>query len=76
MNVPVTVPDLGTSAVTLSVWHVEDGERVDDGDRVVEVLIAGAVVDLSAPAGGRLTRHQVVNGDRLTAGQVVAYIES
>lgn len=74
MTVPLIVPDLGTPAVTLSVWHVSDGERVEEGDRVVEVLIPGAVIDLSAPAAGRLSRCLASVGARLTDGQVIAII--
>ena len=41
-----------------SLWHVRLGERVTEGDRVAEVLIPGATVDVHAPASGTSTESR------------------
>ena len=73
--IPITLPDLGTPRVTLSVWHVRPGERVYEGDRVLEVLIPGATFDVPAPATGVMGEPAAVPNDPLIAGQVLGFIQ-
>ena len=75
MRKAVTMPDLHAPAPVVSVWFVEPGEHVYAGDRVVEILIAGATVDVSAPASGRLVEKLVWPDEAVTPGQVLGYIE-
>jgi biotin carboxyl carrier protein len=74
-GVPITVPELGSPRATFSLWHVQVGDRVTEGDRVAEVLIPGAVFDVAAPATGVLATRTVQPGDALAAGQVLGEIE-
>jgi pyruvate/2-oxoglutarate dehydrogenase complex dihydrolipoamide acyltransferase (E2) component len=69
------VPELGSDRVTFSHWHVRVGDRVTEGDRVAEVLIPGAVFDVSAPVTGTLAERGAQPGDALTADQVLGTIE-
>ena len=75
MRKPVTMPDLGAPAPIVSVWFVAPGERVYAGDRLVEILIAGATIDVPAPATGRLVEKTARPDERVTPGQVLGYIE-
>ena len=50
MRKPILLPELGAGPAVLSVWFAEPGETVFEGDRLVEVLVAGATFDVSAPA--------------------------
>src|SRR5262245_53023745 len=61
MPTPVKLPDLGTAAraIRLSAWFVEPGDRVDAGDRLLEVLISGVTCDVTAPVAGVVTRLEV-----------------
>ncbi len=70
------MPDLsaGTRPVTLSVWLVEPGQRVVEGDRLVEVLLGSATVDLPAPATGVLVEICADEEDTLVPGQLLAVI--
>lgn len=70
----MVVPELGTPRAALSLWHARPGDRVYDGDRVAEVVIRGAVVDIAAPAAGVLGEWLARPGDPLAAGQVIAEI--
>ena len=74
-GVPITLPDLGTSEATVSVWYVGVGEQVFEGDRVIEVLIRGATFDVPAPVTGFVRDRHVLAGDPVTVGQVLGIID-
>jgi pyruvate/2-oxoglutarate dehydrogenase complex dihydrolipoamide acyltransferase (E2) component len=71
------LPDLGlrNQAARLSVWLVEDGSEVTEGDRLVEILLGNATVDLPAPASGILRHSSVAEDDVLVVGQLLGEIE-
>ena len=71
----MTLPELGSPRPVLSLWYVGTGERVYEGDRVVEVLIPGATFDVSAPATGIVVERLALPNDPLTAGQVLGRID-
>jgi pyruvate/2-oxoglutarate dehydrogenase complex dihydrolipoamide acyltransferase (E2) component len=68
--------DLGDTPVTACSWHVKVGQRVVEGDRLLEVLAGDVTVDLPSPATGVLAERRVEIDDRLTVGQVLAVIEA
>jgi pyruvate/2-oxoglutarate dehydrogenase complex dihydrolipoamide acyltransferase (E2) component len=71
----IIMPDLGVGPVSLSVWFVEPGDSVLQGERVLEVLAAGATFDITAPATGRLLHKEAFSREFLTPGQVLGVIE-
>ena len=75
MRKPVTMPDVGTAAAKVSVWFVTAGERVYAGDRLVEILIPGATIDVPAPVSGRLAQKSAWPDQPVSPGQVLGYIE-
>jgi len=75
LTTPLLLPDLGSDRATFSLWHVAVGERVRLGERVAEVMIPGALVDISAPVAGVLTECAVREGEVLSAGQLLGVIE-
>lgn len=76
MPVPIHVPDLGTDRARLSLWFVHPGERVHEGDRMAELLIPGATVDVSAPAAGTVLERLVLPGDPVADGQELGTLEA
>lgn len=76
MRMTIVLPDLGAAPVRLSVWFSKPGDVVFEGDRLVEVVVAGATFDVSAPASGRLTEYSAWPRDLLTPGQVLGVMES
>jgi pyruvate/2-oxoglutarate dehydrogenase complex dihydrolipoamide acyltransferase (E2) component len=62
--------------VRLSLWFAAPGESVLEGERLVEVLAAGASFDVAAPATGRLVERRAWPRDLLTPGQVLGEIEA
>jgi pyruvate/2-oxoglutarate dehydrogenase complex dihydrolipoamide acyltransferase (E2) component len=77
MRTEVILPDLGAASgqPILSVWFVEPGERVYVGDRLAEILLAGATFDVHAPVAGRLAEKFAWPNDRLRFGQVLGLVE-
>jgi pyruvate/2-oxoglutarate dehydrogenase complex dihydrolipoamide acyltransferase (E2) component len=76
MRTPVRLPDLGAAPVRLSLWFAAPGDVVFEGDRLAEVLVAGATFDVSSPATGRLVERCVWRHDLLTPGQVLGVVEA
>ena len=73
-RVPVLVPDPGTPRAVLSLWYAHPGDRVFAGDRVAEVLIPGATVDIPAPVDGVLADRFVMPNDGVVVGQVLGEV--
>ena len=78
MRHQLILPDLGLGdvPVTASLWLVEQGKRVTEGDRLLEVLADGVTVDLPAPVTGVLVHVLVSEDERLTVGQPLAVLET
>ena len=77
MATEVLLPDLGLAAgepVLLSIWFADEGDEVVEGDRLVEVLVAGSTFDVAAPATGRLSEILAFPEDELKVGQVLGII--
>ena len=75
--VELHLPDLDLTGVAISVatWHAKPGQRVIEGDRLIEINAGDVTVDLSAPATGLLIDQCVKIDDPLTTGQVLARIQ-
>lgn len=66
--------DLGDLPITACSWYAAAGERVVEGDRLLEVLAGEVTVDLPAPASGILAQRCVASDERLIVGQLLALI--
>jgi pyruvate/2-oxoglutarate dehydrogenase complex dihydrolipoamide acyltransferase (E2) component len=71
----IILPELGAAPIWLSVWFADLGDRVYEGDRLVEVLVGGATFDVSAPATGRLAEKRALPNDPVHPGQVLGLLE-
>jgi len=74
----ITLPELGAEGepIAVSLWLVEPGTEVAEGDPVVEILTGAAVVDLPSPADGVLIERLVEEDDQVEVGQVLGIIEA
>ena len=70
MSRTITPPELG-AAGTFGLWLVRPGERVYAGDRLAEVLIPGAVVDVPAACCGTVCHLDARPGDRVTEATIL-----
>lgn len=78
MPIPITLPELGAGGAVISVssWFVAVGERVDEGECVVEVQLPGATFDVAASAAGILTRKEKNVGTAIGSGDILGWIET
>ncbi len=69
-------PDLGEGLVEGEVvkWHVSEGQHVNEGDPLVDVMTEKATVTLPAPTTGVVQSILVREGERVKVGQVLCII--
>ncbi|MBI2824116.1 MAG: biotin attachment protein [Planctomycetia bacterium] len=74
----LVLPDLGLGElpVTVSLWLVEVGAEVAEGDRLVELAAESVTVDLPAPTSGVLVETLAVEDEEVQVGQVLGVIEA
>jgi pyruvate/2-oxoglutarate dehydrogenase complex dihydrolipoamide acyltransferase (E2) component len=73
----VILPDLGTGPdvpIVVSHWFAARGDRVWEGERLVEVLVGPATFDVAAPVSGRLAEIRGLEDDRVLAGSVLGLV--
>jgi pyruvate/2-oxoglutarate dehydrogenase complex dihydrolipoamide acyltransferase (E2) component len=77
MLVPILLPELGVrdGSVRISCWLVDLGDRVEAGDRIVEVLVPGITYDVQAPAAGVLARIDKPLESIAKTGEALGWIE-
>ena len=76
--VKVKVPDLDLGSVELraNVWHAKTGQRINFGDRLLEIWAGDVIVDISAPVDGTLRKQLVGEDEAVVPGQPVAVINA
>ncbi len=74
---PFVLPDLGVAGwpVKATAWFAPVGGQVIEGDRLLEVTVGDATVDLPAPCSGRLLEQTVREHEPLKQGQVLAWLQ-
>jgi pyruvate/2-oxoglutarate dehydrogenase complex dihydrolipoamide acyltransferase (E2) component len=75
MPMLVQLPELGIEPGRVSARLVSVGEQVYEGDRIAEVCIPGCVIDIPAPAAGRIIGWSVRPGDFVRTGDCLATLE-
>lgn len=76
MRRAVLLPDLACPDPHLSVWFAHVGDALRAGDRLVEILVAGATIDIPAPVSGRLIERHAFPDDPLHPGQLLGTLET
>jgi pyruvate/2-oxoglutarate dehydrogenase complex dihydrolipoamide acyltransferase (E2) component len=77
MTTPVHLPKpgMGTEEGTVLRWLKAEGERVRQGELIVEIEFAKATQELEAPISGRLSKILLAEGMTASVGSVIALIE-
>lgn len=72
----IRLPELGEDVkeATVSFWHFEEGDRVEEGQDLVEMTTDKATFNLPATASGMLTEVFFEEGDVVQVGEVLAVI--
>ncbi|MBC7735823.1 MAG: alpha/beta fold hydrolase, partial [Candidatus Saccharibacteria bacterium] len=66
--------DMDMTHGTLSVWHVAEGEMVQQGAALFDNETDKAAMEVEAPATGRLQHITAKPGDKIPVGTVVGWI--
>ena len=78
MEHELKLPELGEDApneAEVSFWYVAEGEAVEEGQDVVEMITDKAAFTVPSPASGTLKRILCQEGDTVKVDQVMAVIE-
>lgn len=75
--IEVTLPELaeGVNEATISYWHFEEGDEVEEGEDLVELTTDKATFNIPAPTSGILSEVFFEEGDTVEVGEVLAIIE-
>jgi len=79
MEIEIKLPDLGDDApdeATLSFFFVEEGESINEGDDLAEMVTDKATFNVPCPASGTVKRLLVKEDDVVKVGGVMAVLES
>lgn len=67
----ITVPNMGEQKKTetlLNFWYVREGEKVEEGDDLVELVTDKAAFNVPAPEAGRVERLLIEEGKTVKEG--------
>jgi pyruvate/2-oxoglutarate dehydrogenase complex dihydrolipoamide acyltransferase (E2) component len=74
------LPELGededADAAEVSFWYIQEGESVEEGQDVVEMVTDKAAFTVPAPVSGTLAEVKAQEGDEVDVGGVLGIIES
>lgn len=76
MRKAIVMPDMGPGQMTFHLWLALPGQRVQEGDRVAEVLLGPATVDVTSPADGKLEEATTLSGEIVQPGQTLGWVET
>ena len=78
MKVEVVLPDLGDDTETeieISTWLAKVGDRLSEGDDLLELTTDKAAFCLPCPQDGILIEVSVHEGDAIEVGDVVCILD-
>ena len=78
MSVEVRLPDLGKEAgdkAKVSFFYVEEGEKIEEGEDLVEMVTDKATFDVPATVSGTVKKILAEENQEVKVGEVLAIIE-
>ncbi|MBZ0090971.1 MAG: dihydrolipoamide succinyltransferase, partial [Sulfuricellaceae bacterium] len=78
MPIEIKVPPLSESITeaTLLAWHKKEGDRVKEGENLIDLETDKIVLELPAPRDGVLTRILKADGATVAAGEIIAWLDA
>jgi pyruvate dehydrogenase E2 component (dihydrolipoamide acetyltransferase) len=79
MPFSVKLPPLGEDApdeAEVSFWYIEEGEAVEEGQDMVEMVTDKAAFTVPSPVSGVVRTLVAAEGDKVKVGQVMAIVET
>ena len=77
-EVDVKLPELGEDAgdeARVSFWYVAEGEEVEEGDDLVQMLTDKATFDVPSPARGKVVKLIVEEDQQVKVGQALCRLQ-
>lgn len=73
----VVLPPLaeGVDKANVTYWHRSAGDKIREGEELVELVTDKATFNLPAPASGTLKEIMITEGNEVKVGQTLAVIE-
>ncbi len=73
----IKLPELGegVESVKVSFWHFDEGEKIPEGEDLLEVTTDKATFNVPATEAGILKEQKVEEGEEISVGDVLAVIE-
>lgn len=78
MAVEVKLPELGAEAgdeATVSYWIAQEGDEVNEGDDIVEMLTDKANFNVPAPCTGKIVSLNAAENEVVKVGDVLCVID-
>ncbi len=79
MPFSVKLPPLGEDApdeAEVSFWYVEEGEAIEEGQDMVEMVTDKAAFTVPSPVAGTIKSITAREGEKVKVGQVMAIVET
>ncbi|MEH6756495.1 MAG: dihydrolipoamide acetyltransferase family protein [Parasphingorhabdus sp.] len=72
------LPDIGEGIAEAEIvaWHVKVGDRVEEDDRIADMMTDKATVEMEAPVSGTVVAVAGEEGDIIAIGSMLVQIES
>ncbi len=76
-EIALRVPDIGDSKkIEVARWYFSEGDQVEEGDCLCELITDKAAFPLEAPHKGRITKIQKSESTSTKTGDILAYFET
>ena len=76
VDVTLTSTGMGITEATIVKWLKAVGDRVEEGETIVEVETAKSTVEVEAPASGTLSEILFAEDEEVEMGVAIATIEA
>ncbi|MCX7811910.1 MAG: lipoyl domain-containing protein [Leptospiraceae bacterium] len=75
-HIPLLVPDIGDAEkIELVQWNIQEGELVEEGSELCELVTSKATFPLESPFKGRIIKILKGAGSTVKVGEELAIIE-
>lgn len=75
-EIRVPMLEINEDTIRVSLWLVEEGASVTEGDRIVELLAGPATIDLASPGSGQLSRILIGDDETVSEGDLIGLVET
>ena len=73
----IILPELaeGVNQATISYWQLEEGDKVEEGQDIIEMATDKATFNLPSPCTGILSKKLREEGDTVDVGETLGMVD-